>query len=186
MHFVGRLLRPVRAGEHKLLWNDARLGVCGSTMPLTSPAFGAGQWLPLRYAGKGVGHNVSPPLSWGPCPEGTQELVLALEDPDAPLPSPFVHVLVLGLPPDCSSLAEGALSSVMRPAGMGVNTFGRAEYAGPRALPGHGPHRYVFQLFALRKRLSPQVRRRRDFVRSAAGGVLARARLDVLFERPHP
>jgi len=184
IRFIGRLLRRVRAGERKLLWNDPRLAAPGPDIGLTSASFAARQGIPIRHAGRGVGDNVSPPLSWGPCPEGTQEVVLALEDPDAPLPSPFVHLLVFGLPPACTSVSEGALSSLTPPARLGINSFGRSEYVGPRALPGHGPHRYAFELFALNKPLGKQVLKRSDFLRHAAGSVLARGRLDGLFERP--
>jgi Raf kinase inhibitor-like YbhB/YbcL family protein len=181
---IGRLLRRVRAGERKLLWNDPRLAAPGPSIGLTSASFAAQQRMPIRHAGRGVGDNVSPPLSWGPCPDGTQEIVLALEDPDAPLPSPFLHLLVFGLPAACTSLADGELSSLTPPARLGINSFGRSEYAGPRALRGHGPHRYAFELFALSKPLGNQVRKRSDFLRHATGSVLARGRLDVLFERP--
>ena len=67
---------------------------------------------------------------------------------------------------------------------LGVNTFGQPAYAGPRALPGHGAHRYAFELFALSRPLGRQVSTRRDFVSAATGSVLARGRLDVVFERP--
>jgi len=32
---------------------------------------------------------------------------------------------------------------------FGRNTGGGSGYAGPRALPGHGPHHYSFSLYAL-------------------------------------
>ena len=184
IRLIGRLLRRVRAGERKLLWNDPRLAAPGPSIGLTSASFAAQQRIPIRHAGRGVGDNVSPPLSWGPCPEGTREIVLALEDPDAPLPSPFVHLLVFGLPAACTSLSEGALSSLSPPARLGINSFGRSEYAGPRALPGHGAHRYAFEMFALSRPLSNEVRKRSDFLRHAAGSVIARGRLDGFFERP--
>jgi hypothetical protein len=86
----------------------------------------------------------------------TAEFVLIVEDPDAPLPRPFVHAIVIGIPPESSKLAEGALSALL-PTSQGMlgrNSFGLAAYVGPRALPGHSPHTYVFQILALGKRLS--------------------------------
>jgi len=62
--------------------------------------------MPVRCAGRGVGDNVSPQLSWDGAPEDTQELVLIIEDPSAPLPRPFVHAVVTGIPASMKSLAE--------------------------------------------------------------------------------
>jgi len=47
-----------------------------------------GTMLKNRRAG---GREVSPPLSWSAAPEGTAELLLVMEDPDAPMGKPFVH-----------------------------------------------------------------------------------------------
>jgi Raf kinase inhibitor-like YbhB/YbcL family protein len=180
---LGRMLRSVHAGECKLLWNDPRLAASGPELRLSSPAFEPGGRLPLRHAGAGVGENVSPQLRWSEASAQTRELVLVLEDPDAPLPSPFMHLMLFGIAPDRTELREGALSIVASTGRFGVNTFRRREYAGPRALRGHGPHRYAFQLFALSRALDPEVATRRQFAEDAAGSVLARGRLDVLFER---
>lgn len=180
---LGRLLRSVHAGERKLLWNDPRLAASGPEMRLSSPAFEPGGCLPLRHAGAGVGENVSPELHWSEAPGRTRELVLVLEDPDAPLPSPFMHLILLGIAPHHTELREGALSTVASTGRFGSNTFRRREYAGPRALPGHGPHRYAFQLFALDRTLDPEVATGRQFAEAATGSVLARGRIDVLFER---
>jgi Raf kinase inhibitor-like YbhB/YbcL family protein len=181
--FLGRLLRRAHAGEHKLLWNDLRLAAPGPALRLSSPAFEAGGRLPLRYAGVGVGENLSPPLRWSEVPAQARELVLVLEDPDAPLLSPFLHLMLFGIAPDCTGLKEGALSTIASTGRFGINTFRRRSYAGPRALPGHGPHRYVFQLFALSRALNLDVCTRRQVLEGAAGSVLGRGRLDVTFER---
>jgi hypothetical protein len=153
---------------------------------LTSPAFEPGAPIPLQHAGKGVGTNVSPALVWKGAPLETAEFVLIVEDPDAPLPRPFVHAIVIGIPPESSKLAEGALSALL-PASQGMlgrNSFGLAAYVGPRALPGHGPHTYVFQILALRKRLSfAQPPSRRELVAELDGVVSARGRLDGTFEQ---
>jgi hypothetical protein len=116
----------------------------------------------------------------------TAEFVLIVEDPDAPLPRPFVHAIVIGIPPESSKLAEGALSALL-PTSQGIlgrNSYGLAAYVGPRALPGHGPHTYVFQISALGKRLSfAQPPTRRELVAALDGVVSARGRLDGTFEQ---
>ncbi|WP_084799971.1 YbhB/YbcL family Raf kinase inhibitor-like protein [Bradyrhizobium sp. Ai1a-2] len=187
IRFIARTLRNVRAGEHKLAWYRAGIASAPSSILLSSSCFAAGGLIPRRHAGKNVGENISPALAWsGVLPEAA-ELVMIVEDPDAPLPRPFVHAIVIGISPTASSLAEGALSA---PSGnpnfmLGRNSFGRSAYAGPRALPGHGPHRYAFQIFALRRRLTLTEPASRSRMLSALGDdVIARGRIDGIFERP--
>ena len=182
---LGRCLRHVHAGEKRLLWQQPELAAASSELTLRSFAWPAEGPLPLRFAGRGVGDNLSPPLQWGSAPAGVCEWALVLEDPDAPLPKPFVHCLVLGLDPHCLGLAQGALSPGpigRNGARLGLNSFRQAAYAGPRGLPGHGPHRFVFQLFGLSQPLPETVNNRRSFLQAAAGTVVARARLDVIFD----
>jgi phosphatidylethanolamine-binding protein (PEBP) family uncharacterized protein len=76
-----------------------------------------------------------------------------VEDADSPTLHPLVHAIVVDNGLHRSSLAEGDLKSPDH-AGVGVQT-GRNSYLTqawlpPDPPPGHGPHRYVFQVFALR------------------------------------
>lgn len=154
-------------------------------MSLTSSAFPSEGIIPLKFAGKGVGEDISPALNWSSVPAEAVELVLVMEDPDAPLSRPFVHLIAYGIKPDTVGFAEDALST--SPSGqfqLGRNTFGGSGYGGPRALPGHGPHRYVFQLFALNQALAFNKPPSLDALLAAmAGLVIARARLDAFFEQ---
>jgi Raf kinase inhibitor-like YbhB/YbcL family protein len=183
---LGRVLRGVRAGEKGLTWNDKRFAEAKHAITLSCPAFGEGGRMPDRFAGKGIGANISPPLSWDNVPDSAVELVLIVEDPDAPLPRPFVHLIATGIDPKASGMQEGAFSKGLPRAGirLGRNSFGKAEYAGPRPLPHHGPHRYVFQLLALSHRTTvdgPLVKA--DLIDRLVGSVIGRGRLDGLFER---
>ncbi len=152
---IGRLLRPVRAGMRRTAWYRSATRPAPEMIVVTSDAFADGGAIPQRYAGKGVGDDVSPPLAWSNVPDDAAELVLVIEDPDAPLPRPVVHCLVTGIDPASGCLPEGALNLVdgAAPTAAGVivgrGSFGRRGYAGPRPVPGHGAHRYVFQLYAL-------------------------------------
>jgi len=110
-----------------------------------------------------------------------------MEDPDAPLPWPFVHLIATGIDPRSDGLREGALSGPTRPPGivLGRNTFRRTDYAGPRPPSGHGPHRYVFQLFATdRKVVLSRPPSKGELLQPIAGTVIGRGRLDGMFERP--
>ena len=106
--WLGRLLNRVRAGDRHSAWNHT--GLCGvpEVIALRSDWFEDGKPMPLRSAGIGVGDNISPPLDWNGVPDGTIELALILEDPDAPLPRPFLHLIAYGIPRDLKRLPEGA------------------------------------------------------------------------------
>jgi len=95
--------------------------------------------MPSRSAGVGVGENVSPPLTWSGMPVGTAEIAIILEDPDAPLPRPFVHMIAYHIAPDNRMPAEGGLNREARDVLFGKSTTGAKGYMGPRAVPGHGP-----------------------------------------------
>jgi Raf kinase inhibitor-like YbhB/YbcL family protein len=107
-----------------------------------------------------------------------------MEDPDAPLLRPFVHLVVAGIPPMLDGIAEGMLSDGTHQFLMGRNMLRQTTYAGPRALPGHGLHHYVFEVFALNRKLSFQKPPSLAELMSAmAGAVIARGRLEGTFER---
>jgi Raf kinase inhibitor-like YbhB/YbcL family protein len=179
---LGRLLRRVRAGDAHLSWNAPGLCDAPATIVLTSPDFVDGGAMSRRSAGKGVGDNLSPPLAWSNVPAEARALVLIMEDPDVPLRRPVVH-LIAGIAPERSSLAAGALTPGADPAlSFGRGFGGRVGYAGPRPVRGHGPHRYVFQLYALAAPLDAMP----DLAGLLAGirdRVLARGRLTGIYER---
>lgn len=181
---MGRTLHGIRAGEAKLAWNHPAAASAPAIIRLTSSAFSEGAPIPLRYAGAGVGDNVSPPLAWSGLPPGTVELALVMEDPDAPLPRPFVHLVVAGIAPMPETIAEEALSGGAHNLLIGRNMLRQTIYAGPRALPGHGLHRYVFELFALNRKLSfkkpPSLA---ELMSAMNRAVIARGKLEGTFER---
>jgi Raf kinase inhibitor-like YbhB/YbcL family protein len=183
---LGRLLRGVRAGEEKLLWNDPVVRCAPETLLLSSPAFQDGGVMPDKYAARAIGGDgQSPPLSWANVPPDAIELVLVMEDPDAPLPTPSLHLLAVSISPRTGGSAPGELNgSPPSQVRFGHWLLGRAAYRGPMPPPSHGPHRYVFQMFALEKALSAGVSfNRKALLREIDGKILARGRLTGTFER---
>src|SRR5690606_5928584 len=121
-----------------------------SSLRLTSPAFSEGQ-IPRTYTCDG--ENLSPPVSWSGVPEGTESVVLVLDDPDAPRGT-FTHWIVANIPPDYNSCAIPENVSFEDALGIleGSNDFGRPGYGGPCPPPGPA-HNYVLRLYALDARL---------------------------------
>jgi hypothetical protein len=183
----GRLLRGVHAGERYLAWNHESTRYAAQCIVLGSADFEDGSNIPPRNAGSGVGDNVSPELHWSGVPEETKELVLVLEDPSVPLPRPYVHLVARGIDPRSGGLPEGALSIENAPRfgiALEQGTQGELGYGGPRALPGHGPHAYHFELFALARRLeSRETMTLSSLLKRVEGDVIAKGLLTGFFEQ---
>jgi Raf kinase inhibitor-like YbhB/YbcL family protein len=112
---------------------------------LASTEFRDGAMIPKVYSCDG--DDISPPLSWAGVPEGTRELALLMEDPDAP-GGTFVHWVLFKIPVDQEELADA-----QRPLGgrEAKNSRGEAGYAGPCPPEGDAPHHYEFIIYALSK-----------------------------------
>ena len=182
---VGHALQGARAGMDKLIWAGA--GADGpEVIEVTSSAFLDGGFLPPRFTADGEG--LSPPLAWSGVPQGAAVVIIVIEDADSPTLAPFVHALVHGLPGADGSIADGALASESsRGSGvkLGKNTFRKAGYLPLDPPTGHGPHRYVFQVYALdRSPAMPDEPEKHDIVEALDGRVLARGRMIGLYERP--
>jgi len=183
---IGRLLRNVRAGEQKLLWHHPAIRTAPDTFVLSSPAFHHGGIMPAPSIARRIGgEDQSPALAWSGVPHNAVELVLVMEDPDAPLRVPSVHLLAAGISPHVSDIAAGALSNPLTPGiCFGKWVTGTAVYRGPMPPPSHGPHRYVFQLFALSQATGLKAGfDKQMLIRAMGGKLLARGTLTGVFER---
>ena len=147
--FVGHALRDQRAGLDQIAFNRMPLRAGQGALALASLAFVDHGPLPELYTADGEGR--SPPLQWTGVPPATTSLVLLVKDADSPTPHPLVHAIAVGLAPADGSLQSGALDDGDAPgdAQLGRNSYLRHGWLPPDPPPGHGPHRYAFQLFAL-------------------------------------
>jgi Raf kinase inhibitor-like YbhB/YbcL family protein len=158
-------------------------------MHVTSSAFSEGERIPDLYAVNG--EDLSPPLSWKPAPEGTVELALLCDDPDAPTPQPWVHWIIYEIPGDIVSLPEGVASDeeLTSPcsARQGKNSWPDGQtvgYRGPAPPPGHGTHHYRFTLYALNAKLNlPPGADRAALEHAMQGHILAEGRLTGTYSR---
>lgn len=82
-------------------------------------------------------------------PEGTKSFVLTIVDPH-PVARNWVHWLVINIPDEIRSLAEGLSGKKMPPGSKELyNSYGELGYGGPQPPKGSGPHPYVVTLYAL-------------------------------------
>lgn len=120
----------------------------GETMPsltISSPDFGEKEHIPKKYSCKGK--DINPELDIQDVPEGTESLVLIMDDPDAP-GGTFDHWILFDIPADTSAIEE---NSVPENAKQGRNSGRNNSYGGP--CPPSGTHRYQFKLYAVDTRL---------------------------------
>lgn len=116
-------------------------------MKLTS-VFANNENIPSIYTCDG--QDLAPVLDISDIPLNTQELVLIVDDPDAPMGT-FVHWLVYNLPPNTTKIDNKNLPTV---ATQGMTDFGRVGWGGP--CPPSGTHRYFFKIYALDTKLNLQ------------------------------
>jgi phosphatidylethanolamine-binding protein (PEBP) family uncharacterized protein len=181
MPVLGKLLRRVRAGEHRSPLAGGAFAAPES-ITVTSPAFADGSAMPQSSAGKGVGANTSPALRWEGLPPNTRQVVLIIDDVDVPLPRPLLHTVAV-IEPTVENVAAGGL----QPGTAGMRfiraDLGHRGYAGPRPVPGHGPHHYRFHVFATDEPIPDGVTTAKALLAAMGGHVLARGVLTGTYER---
>lgn len=120
-------------------------------LTLTSSAFTHNSSIPEKYSCDA--ENISPPLSITGIPEGTQSLVLIMDDPDIPQVfkdqrgiDSFDHWVAYNISPETTEIKEGIVNM-----SSGLNGRGKEGYTGPCPPTEYEPteHRYIFKLYAL-------------------------------------
>lgn len=147
---IGHALQGQRAGLEKLLFNRIDLRRGTALIEVASLAFADHAPIPMQYTADGEG--TSPPLSWRGVPQNAVSLVLIVEDADSPTPEPLVHAIAVNIDPGQDGFAEGDLREECShglPVDLGRNSYLRQAWLPPDPPPGHGVHRYAFQVFAL-------------------------------------
>ena len=153
------------------------------TIELTSSAFEYGQPIPPKHACTGDVatslKDVSPELSWGEPPAGTQSFALIMDDPDAS-PDPFDHWIIFNIPASTRSLPESM--PVNSGFSNGNNSWGRTGYGGP--CPPSGTHRYFFKLYALDEMLAiSEGATKGELEKAMVGHILAQGELMGTFSK---
>lgn len=115
-------------------------------LKIFSPNFENGEEIPIKFTCKG--ENINPELVIENIPEGTQELVLIMDDPDAPKGT-FTHWIVWNINPKINKIEENStpIDTV-----VGINSANENKYHGP--CPPSGTHRYFFKIFALNSKIN--------------------------------
>lgn len=108
---------------------------------VTSPAFASDEAIPRANSCDGAG--LPPKIAWTNLPKNTKSVAVVVDDPDAG-EKPFVHWIVIGLPPE-----DGSVPASGKTVNELDNTGGTIGWTAPCPPPGP-PHRYRFSVYALR------------------------------------
>lgn len=120
---------------------------------LTSPAFAAGNLLPIKYTSD-VSKPVFPGMNWVNPPAGTKSFVLIMDDPTPKNVATWGHATtnwcVFNIPDTCRSISEGTNLFYKLPAGSAIanNELNQPQY-GPPSPPAGEVHTYSIRLYAL-------------------------------------
>ena len=128
----------------------------------------------------------SPPLKWGPVPNGTKSIAVIVEDRTVPGRA-VTDWLVYGIPPGVNELAKGvprneALASGAR---QGTNDFNEVGYSGPCDAVHFS--QYSFKVYALDNMIDlPQGATRSDLRAATEKRVLAQGEITGRYRTIRP
>lgn len=100
------------------------------------------------------GDNKSPQLSWANAPKGTKSFAVTMYDPDAPTGSGWWHWVVFDIPANINELVTNAgnikLGLAPKEAIQSTTDYGAKGFGGPCPPEGHGLHKYIITVHALK------------------------------------
>jgi Raf kinase inhibitor-like YbhB/YbcL family protein len=153
------------------------------SLELKSSSF-SGDSIPGKYSSCDGQDGKSPALSWSRPPEQTQSFALIAFDRDSLFGYKFTHWVLYDIPADKHDLAEDIAKQAQLPDGsrQGPNDNDKIGYFGP-CPPGHSPHHYVFDLYALDVKLNlPAGASKKQVIEAITGHVLGHGELVGTFQ----
>jgi len=147
----------------------------GGNMKLTT-VFANNEKIPSKYTCDG--EDLAPELTISEVPKSSKELVLIVDDPDAPMGT-WVHWLLYNIPVQTTKIDNKNLPSGVK---QGLNDFKRFDWGGP--CPPYGEHRYFFKLYAIDKTLDLEEGATKAKLEAAIKGhIIEEAELIGLYQR---
>ena len=146
-------------------------------MKITSPDFEDGGNIPGQFTCSGPG--LRPKIEISEIPPDAAELVLFIDDPDAPSGT-YNHWSLAGLIPSDEVIISNSLPNVAYEL---INSSGKSSYVPP--CPPNGTHRYIFTIFALSEKIprSPN-QTSQEFEKIMLPKISASAKLMGLYQKP--
>ncbi len=161
-----------------------------ATLTVTSPTITAGQPIPKQHSADG--ENTSPAFAWTGAPATTKSFALICDDPDVPMPQPFVHWVIYNIPGAAKGLPANipidpaaAMPAEIAGAVQGPSGFRRPIYRGPAPPPGK-VHNYHFTVWALDVADLPAGLNKAQLLEAMAGHIVGQGELVATYERKPP
>jgi hypothetical protein len=170
----GRVLADFRAGWDNIAFN--RIGMrTQQILVVQSLAFADHAPLPQNYTADGLGDF--PPINWQGEATDKVSYALLVEDADSPTPNPLLLFAAVNLPASCMGLDEPRVCDLQDRG----QVFHR--WSPPDPPPGHGVHRYAFQLFALRGEVPKNIARREKLLAAVSERCIGKGLVVATYER---
>ena len=158
---LGKLASYIKAHEAKRFTKGPAFSDFPQpTLDLRCPECGpSGSTMKLHHTQVGAkSKDRFPDLEWDAV-AGAKEYILLCEDVDLPIPAVVFHGLFYGIPATTTKITASGMdpntkdsNALMTKGGFKyVKNIQGSHYGGPKPLMGHGPHRYFYQLVALRE-----------------------------------
>ena len=151
-------------------------------LKVASPDFDDGGDIPSEFTCDG--EDKSPLISWDQPPDGTQSVVVIVDDPDAPS-GIFVHWVIFNLPGNSDRLRRDIpANESIAGAIQATNSFQQTGYGGPCPPRGDDPHEYRFQVYGLNAKLDLTAEATAtDVLTAIRGSVIAQGHLSGMYAR---
>ena len=168
---LGRLLTASKRYDRGLLINHPVLKGIPEAIEVTCDIGPSGSSFHIEHTGLNPEgkNNAFPKISWKPAESiknEVKEYLMLVEDPDSPIPPSLfeaIHGIFYGISPTKTSIIEEDLvtdDGRSRESGEGVrwtkggfrigSVIRGLTYGGPRPVCGHGEHRYIYEVVALK------------------------------------
>lgn len=148
-NFIGRSFKHKRAGEVHSLYFDHSSQNIKESIAISSSDFENNGFLKIHNTNDGDGKF--PKIIWRDYPKSTKSFMIIVEDLDSPTLTPLLHLIALGIPPTMISICHDDLIIAHQDHRfhIGRNSMMKRDWMPPDPPPGHGPHRYFFEIYAL-------------------------------------
>jgi Raf kinase inhibitor-like YbhB/YbcL family protein len=155
------------------------LPTASANIEFSTPNFKNGGAIPKDLTCDGAGKK--PTIVWRALPDGAVELVLVVEDPDAPNGT-FTHWTAWGI---AAFSGAGLAPDGKFPAGMkeGKNSAGTVGWTPPCPPKGDAAHHYTFSFYALNKGVTLDPGASPEAVRGVLKGALGRGTFTGTYKR---
>ena len=175
--FVAAAVAGCGGGNDKDQQSD--LPAAPDNIEFSTPNFKNGAAIPTALTCDGAGKP--PTIVWRGLPSGSVELVLVVEDPDAP-DGIFTHWTAWGI---AAFSGAGLAPDGRFPAGLkeGKNSAGKVGWTPPCPPKGDAAHHYTFSFYALKKGTTLEPGASPEAVRAVLKGALGRGTFTGTYKR---